>query len=485
MSCLKKDSGFFSFQSFGGCMIRALRHYSIRMAVTPPSKPLVAIVGATGTGKSDLAVELARRFNGEVINGDAMQLYKGLPIITNKITTEEMRGVPHHLLGKIGLDEETWTVGKFVANALGVIDEIRSRGKLPILVGGTHYYTQSLLFKDALAEEPKLKIEDDQSERDPILDQPTEILLDKLREVDPVMVDRFHPNERRKIQRLLEIYLKTGKPASQIYAEQQSKKEILKADSCDAASLRFPTLLFWMHASKDVLTTRLDSRVDKMVENGLLSEVEMLHNFRTEYKARTGQEVDKTRGIWVSIGCKEFSGYQDALCDGSYSDAALAKLKQAAIEKTQAATRQYAKRQIRWISIKLLNALLAAGQGGNTFLIDLPDVSKWDVAAVQPCSDITEKFLSGQPLPDPATLSEAARDMLNPRRDYDLSQRPDLWGKQYCETCGKSCFNGNDWALHVESRSHRHAVNAKKKSQRSVQEVSRSNNGTRGYGWCA
>jgi tRNA dimethylallyltransferase len=353
--------------------------------------------------------------------------------------------------------------GKDVEVDLLQIDEIRSRGKLPILVGGTHYYTQSLLFKDALSEEPLLKNEDDQSERLPFLEEPTEVLLEKLREVDPVMADRWHPNERRKIQRSLEIYLKTGKPASQVYAEQQSKKELSRDEVGNAAGLRFPTLVFWVHASKDILTTRLDSRVDKMVERGLLSEVEMLHNYRTDYQARTGQDVDQTRGIWVSIGYKEFIDYQNALCEGSHSDAALEKLKLAAVEKTQAATRQYSKRQIRWIQIKLLNALLATGQGGNTFLLDLPDVSKWDAAAVQPSSSITEKFILGQSLPDPASLSEAARDMLNPRRDYDLSQRSDLWGKRVCETCGTTSFNENDWKLHLKSRSHRRVVGANKK----------------------
>jgi tRNA dimethylallyltransferase len=334
---------------------------------------------------------------------------------------------------------------------------------LTFLVGGTHYYTQSLLFKNALSEEPLLKNEDDQTERLPFLEAPTEVLLEKLREVDPVMADRWHPNERRKIQRSLEIYLKTGKPASQVYAEQQSKKELSRDEVGNAADLRFPTLVFWVHASKDVLTARLDSRVDKMLEKGLLAEVETLHNFRTQHEARTGQEIDQTRGIWVSIGYKEFIDYQTALCEGSHSDADLEKLKQAAVEKTQAATRQYSKRQIRWIQIKLLNALLAAGQGGSTFLLDLPEVSKWDVAAVQPSSSITEKFLLGQSLPDPATLSETARDMLNPRRNYDLSQRPDLWGRRVCETCGTTSFNENDWKLHLKSRSHRRVVGANKK----------------------
>lgn len=333
------------------------------------------------------------------------------------------------------------------------------------MVGGTHFYTQSLLFKDGLSEEPLLKNDEEQSNRPAILDEPTDILLEKLREVDPVMADRWHPNERRKIQRSLEIYLKTGKPASQIYDEQRLRKELPNDAPDDVSRLRFPTLLFWVHASKEILTKRLDSRVDKMIQNGLLSEVEALHNFRMEYEAHTGQDVDQTRGIWVSIGYKEFLAYQTAVVDGSSSEAELAKLKRAAIEKTQAATRQYAKRQIRWIQIKLLNALLAAEQGGRTFLLDIPDASQWDAAAVQPSSDITAKFLSGQHLPDPTSLSPAASEMLNPRRDYDLSQRPDLWGKRECETCGTTSFNENDWKLHLKSRAHRRAVGIQKKKE--------------------
>ncbi|KAJ8109066.1 hypothetical protein OPT61_g7726 [Boeremia exigua] len=432
-----------------------------------PSQPLIAIVGATGTGKSDLAVEIARKFDGEIINGDAMQLYHGLPVITNKITTEETKGVPHHLLGCIGLEQETWTVGKFVSNALGVIDEIRSRGKLPILVGGTHYYTQSLLFKDALSEEPALELNEN-SEQFPILNEPTSVILEKLREVDPVMADRWHPNESRKIQRSLEIYLRTGKPASQVYDEQRIKREIEQsATNGNAAEsstgFRSPTLLFWVHADRDVLYPRLDGRVDKMLANGLLAEVDELTRFRTDYEARTGTAVDQSRGIWVSIGYKEFLGYQDALADSSNSPVELEKQKTAAIEKIQAATRQYANRQTRWIRIKLLNALFGAGYKKNMFLLDGSNLPKWDENVTQPAISITGDFLSGLPLVDPTTLSAAAAENLKPKRNYDLGQRPDLWQKKVCETCGTVSITENDWKLHGKSRAHRRAVGIKKK----------------------
>ncbi|KAF2014818.1 tRNA isopentenyltransferas-like protein [Aaosphaeria arxii CBS 175.79] len=435
-------------------------------------KPLVTVIGATGTGKSDLAVELARKFNGEIINGDAMQLYHGLPVITNKITQGERKGIPHHLLGCIGLEEETWSVGKFVERALTVIEEIRSRGKVPILVGGTHYYTQSLLFQDTLSDQPLLDSED-RSQQFPILDESTDVILQRLKEVDPVMADRWHPNDRRKIQRSLEIYLRTGKPASQIYDEQRSKRANPSSTAeCpgmetteEETGLRFPTLIFWVHASKDALHRRLDARVDRMIENGLLDEVQMLSDFKASHETQTGQAIDQTRGIWVSIGYKEFLEYQAHRLDSHIPDKVLQKTKVTAIEKTQAATRQYANRQLRWIRIKFLNALLSARQKNKLFLLDGSDLSQWNTQVIAPALDVTSSFLSNQPLPEPTTLSETACELLSPKRDYDLGQRPDLWQKKTCDACGTVSVTANDWHLHIKSRGHRRMVAAEKKQK--------------------
>ncbi|KAF2733854.1 tRNA isopentenyltransferas-like protein [Polyplosphaeria fusca] len=434
-----------------------------------PVNPLVAIVGATGTGKSDLAVDIARRFDGEIINGDAMQLYQGLPIITNKVTEDEMKGIPHHLLGCIGLEEETWTVGKFVTKALGVISEIRGRGKLPILVGGTHYYTQSLLFQDALSDEPLLELkETDQAF--PILDEPTDVILAKLKEVDPVMAERWHPNDRRKILRSLQIYLRTGKPASQVYSEQREKREASPTDSgtdheisSRIDRMRCPTLLLWVHASKDVLYPRLDARIMKMVDKGLLAEVNALARFRKSHERQLGEALDQSRGIWVSIGYKEFLDYQTALEEGISDNKALERLKNLGVEKMQAATRQYANRQLRWIRIKLLNALYGANAKESTFLLDGSDLGKWEENVLVPARDITTKFLAGQLLPVPSDVSILAGDMLSPKRDYDLAHRPDLWQKKVCDVCGTISVTENEWNQHIKSRGHRRTVAAENK----------------------
>ncbi|KAK3721576.1 tRNA dimethylallyltransferase, mitochondrial [Vermiconidia calcicola] len=447
------------------------------MARSPPSDPLIAIIGATGTGKSQLAVELAKRYNGEIVNGDAMQLYAGLPIITNKITAEEQQGIPHHLLGYIGLHEQTWVVGMFVWKALSIIEEIRSRGRLPILVGGTHYYTQSLLFRDRLPEEngevPKTAFVKDTRQEWPMLQQATEVLLEELRRVDPIMADRWHPNDHRKIQRGLEIYLQTGRKASDIYAEQrQSLKECDTPTDAngspaflDGPSMRFSTLLFWVHAETDALRNRLDNRVDKMLEQGLLDEVKILNAFAESQLAK-GEPVDETRGIWVSIGYKEFKAYAQALGRGGANEHQLEKVKAEALERTKISTRQYAKRQVRWIRIKLVNALFQANASHSLYLLDGSNVDSFEQDVVAPALELTHHFLTAsEPLPDPNSLSAIAEELLTPRRDYDLANAPEKWVRRHCELCGVTCGTEEQWGMHVKSKAHRKLMSKKNRAE--------------------
>jgi tRNA dimethylallyltransferase len=431
---------------------------------------------------SQLAVELAKRYNGEIINGDAMQLYTGLPIITNKITTEEQQGVPHHLLGCIGLQEPTWVVGTFVRKATSVIEEIRARGRLPILVGGTHYYTQSLLFHDRLADADQGHESEDghTAEGDAIearlQERSTEDLLLQLQEVDPVMAGRWHPKDRRKIQRSLALYLSTGRKASEIYAGQQQRKQedgTTSDGEQDAlagsnSGLRYSSLLFWLHAENDALRARLDMRVDKMLEAGLVDEVQALNAFAQD-EAAADVTVDETRGIWVSIGYKEFKAYGQALSQGTVGNKELERLKQDALEKTKIATRQYAKRQIRWIRIKLLNELSRAHVLDNLYLLDATDTSTFDTSAVGPAVALTEQFLAAEPMAKPCTLSSAAAEMLEPKRE-DLSATPSAWTKQHCDVCNVTCVVEDQWLQHTRSKVHRKLVS--KRRRKAVAEAS-------------
>lgn len=405
-------------------------------------------------------MNIAHRFNGEIINGDAMQVYQGLPIITNKMPVAERKDVPHHLLGEIGLHEQTWTVSDFVSHALAKIQDIRRRGKLPILVGGTHYYTQSLLFHDALAAETEDKpAESETSNEWPILDASTDIILAKLKEVDPVMADRWHPNDHRKIRRSLEIWYQTGRKASEIYEEQKTRRTDTSHESDEpepASYLRTRTLILWVNAESGELTRRLDTRVDKMIDQGLLDEVKTLDDFALQ-QADAGQPVDMTRGIWVSIGYKEFSDYQIALRQGTSSPAELSKLLAEAVEKTKIATRQYAKRQVRWIRIKLSHAVDAAGAKECFFMLDGSDLSSWQSSVSSVGLNLVDAFLQEKNLLDPTSLSPLAAEMLQPKR-HDMSARADLWSRQHCDVCNMTAVTESDWAQHIKSRRHRMTV---------------------------
>lgn len=252
-----------------------------------------------------------------------MQLYEGLPVITNKIKPTERKGVPHHLLGCVDLREEPWTVHDYVGHALSAINDIHSRNKLPILVGGTHYYLQSLLFKASVVAADKQHDDSHLAESSitdqswPVLDASTPDILAELKRVDPAMAARWHPNDRRKIRRSLEIYLRTGRPASEVYEKQQKQRLAGHGEGPGVDRyLRFPTLLLWTDTNKTSLLSRLDRRVDAMVDEGLVDEVSNVEAIRASL-VNEGREFDDTKGIWVSIGYKEFREYSKAVQQGT------------------------------------------------------------------------------------------------------------------------------------------------------------------------
>ncbi|KAF8865777.1 mitochondrial putative tRNA dimethylallyltransferase [Acephala macrosclerotiorum] len=440
------------------------------MAHKPPSNPLLVVLGATGTGKSQLAIELAKRFNGEVINGDAMQLYHGLPIVTNKVTIEEMQGVKHHLLGVIPLEEESWRVGTFRREASKVIQEIRSRGKVPVLVGGTHYYTQSLVFNDMFVDaegdsnggEGKEWSIEEIKDRWPILEAETDVLLEKLREVDPVMADRWHPRDRRKIRRSLEIWLTMGRRASDVYREQVERKrngEFVGEEATDLAE----TLLFWVHADSDILKKRLDGRVEKMLKVGMLDEVKSMDKFLIDLE-NAGHVVDRTRGIWVSIGWKEFEPYLEALKSGTATEEELKSAFDLSVEQTQAATRQYSKRQTRWIRLKLLPALAEENALKQLYLLDGTDVSQWEKNVSNSAMDITADFLAGKELQHPEEICAAAKEILG--SEHEVPEVKHTWPRRECEMCHVTAVTEIQWQTHLKSRKHRGLIKKMQKRQR-------------------
>ncbi|KAK5941769.1 tRNA dimethylallyltransferase, mitochondrial [Knufia obscura] len=445
------------------------------MASMPPKAPLVVVVGATGTGKSKLAVELATKFNGEIINADAIQMYRGLPIVTNKIPQDERNGIPHHLLDQIDLQEKPWTVHDFVEESSKIIDQIRGRGRLPIVVGGTNYYVYSLLFEhttipsgqsdgvlnaDIEAEESR-----DGSHADlTILDAPTEDMYAKLQAVDPDIARTWHPKDRRRIQRSLEIWLKTGKKASEIYAEQKGSSAGV------TETLRFDPIIFWLDADDAVLKQRLNTRVDAMVKQGLLEEGKTMRQFELQAQLQ-GVELDKTKGIWVAIGYKELEPWLDTQNESTYgkppaSERDAPELQLAGIEAIKSGTRQYAKRQNRWVRIKLAEKLQALNSLGKLFLLDCTNLKAWDEMVAGPSDRVLQQFLAGKDLPKSSSMSELAL-----RTFTSIAEKGDKPSRQtrYCEPCKKTLMSEQHYAKHLKSQSHKKVLDGiRKRTQRDL-----------------
>ncbi|KAL8728539.1 MAG: hypothetical protein Q9181_005317 [Wetmoreana brouardii] len=428
---------------------------------------VITIAGCTGTGKSQLAVVLAEKFNGEIVNGDALQMYDGLPIATNKLPFCERNGIPHHLLGCIRLDEEPWQVGNYVHTASDIIKDISARGKLPIVVGGTHYYTQSLLFETSLPEktEPEYQIPEAQEKRWPILAASTQDMLGELRKIDPEISSRWHPNDRRKIRHSLEVYLTCGRRPSELYCEQREATAAARfpqplhlethdtdeeATNNSVPPLRFDPLILWIYADLDKLYPRLDDRVEQMVQDGLLEEVASMQQ-NLQGQQQLGDHVDQSSGIWTAIGFKELVPYISASLTGDVSAERLVKMQRTGIELTKTATRQYAKRQQRWIRGKLLRALEENNSLNRMVLLDGTDVSQWHQTVEAFAIDVASAFLEGNPIPKPATSTDSASKILMPKAKTNVQAR-------YCEVCDITMMTEQEWDGHPRTKRHRKAT---------------------------
>ncbi len=272
---------------------------------------VIAIVGPTASGKTALSLELAKRLNGEVINGDSMQVYRDMSIGTAKISEAEMQGVPHHLLD-IKEPEESFSVAEYQQLVRGKIEEIKSRGKLPILVGGSGLYVQAVLFDYRFAEEQadeelRAALHAELKKYGP------QHMHDKLKALDP-QTD-IHPNNTRRVIRALEIWA--------------SGQE--KADRSLALSPMYNEVIVGLDIDRAILYERINERVDGMLDQGLLDEVEALR----DRGIRDAQSIQ-------AIGYKELYGFLDGKTE---FEEAINQLKQN--------SRKYAKRQFTYFKNKL------------------------------------------------------------------------------------------------------------------------------------
>lgn len=275
--------------------------------------PLIVIAGPTASGKTSLSVNLAKKINGEIISADSMQVYKYMDIGTAKIREHEMEGVKHYLVDELYPDEE-FNINIFQKEVKKATEEIRSKGKIPILVGGTGFYIQSIVY-DIDFQETDADI-DYRNELEQLANEKGNTFIhNMLREVDEVSANKIHENNVKRVIRALEFYKQTGTPISKHNEEEQKK------------STPYNLLFYVLNMDRAVLYERIDKRVDIMINEGLVEEVKKLKDLGYS------KDLVSMKGL----GYKEIIDY----LDGKFS-------LEESIYILKRDTRHFAKRQLTW-----------------------------------------------------------------------------------------------------------------------------------------
>ncbi|VDN46115.1 tRNA isopentenylpyrophosphate transferase [Petrocella atlantisensis] len=276
-------------------------------------KPLIVIAGPTATGKSKLAVRLAKEIQGEIISADSMQVYKGMDIGTAKVTPEEMDGIRHHLIDVLNPDQAC-SIAWFQKMVKEAMADIYARGKAPILAGGTGFYIQSIIYDISFMDH-----EPDHSYRDSLEEMASRgdkaLLFSMLEAVDPESAKSIHMNNTKRVIRALEYYHMTQEPISIHNAREKEKQS--------PYNLGF----YVLNMDRDLLYARINDRVDLMMEEGLVHEVKKLLELG----------YDKSLVAMQGLGYKEIIGYLEGEYDLDY-----------AVDLLKKGTRHFAKRQLTW-----------------------------------------------------------------------------------------------------------------------------------------
>ena len=261
---------------------------------------IICIVGPTGVGKTKLSIELAKKLNGEIINADSTQVYKGMDIATAKVIEDEKEGIPHHLFD-IKEITENYTVYDYQKDCRLKINEIQNRGNIPIIVGGTGLYIKAALYD--------YKFEEENNNTNEYLEYTDEELYNKLLSIDPNT--DIHKNNRKRVIRALNYYSENNKPLS---------------DKEKTNKLLYDVIFIGLTTDREILYDRINKRVDIMLENGLMDEAKKIYNTGIRSKA-----------VMTPIGYKELFEYFDGNCS-----------KEEALELIKQRSRKYAKRQYTW-----------------------------------------------------------------------------------------------------------------------------------------
>ncbi|XP_012230544.1 tRNA dimethylallyltransferase isoform X2 [Linepithema humile] len=404
---------------------------------------------------------------------------------------------PHHMLDVVD-PLNNFSVIDFRDMSLPIIDKLLARRKLPIVVGGTNYYIESLLW-EILIDYPKdppvqadssapienrrsdgrynvrdiRQNDDDDSDDDDgaapvkklkfdarLCDESNEVLHRRLMEVDPAMARKLHPNNRRKVIRSLEVFHQFGKTHSELLEAQRA------AGGCGLGGpLRYPnTIILWLRCNNKVLGKRLDNRVDGMLEAGLVQELLDFHRRYNEHRIKTNTSPDYTKGIFQSIGFKEFHAYL-TLPEEERASEKGKKLLQQGVDYLKLVTKRYAKRQEQWVMNRLIRR--SDRQVPPVYSLDCTDVTKWDCCVLEPAAAIVSAILRGEK-PEQRPLNE------NIENQKITDSSTNIYN--YCEVCNRIFIEEDQWQAHLKGAKHMRMLKKKKKEAENTQKSKKMTN---------
>ncbi|XP_028174145.1 tRNA dimethylallyltransferase [Ostrinia furnacalis] len=478
--------------------------------------PMVIILGATGTGKTKLSVELAKKFGTEIISADSMQIYKGLDVVTAKASLEEREAAPHHLLDILE-PHQNFTVVDFRNRALKIIDHLTEQGKIPIIVGGTNYYIESIVYKilvedtddsesllwdrsrrkrdlddhdaeneassskksntDASSSESEL-IEDKTAKKVPETENDSSVneeskdpekekikiqlqadvdneknftneeIHEKLKAIDPVMAARLHPNNRRKVLRSIEVWLKTGRLHSEILAEQKLSEGQLRRPGS--------TVIFWLKCEQSVHDERLNARVDAMLQEGLIQELLDFHDRHNKQRIKDGSPPDYTKGVFQTLGFKEFHNYL-MLTEEERNSEEGNKLLAESIENMKIGTRRYARRQNKMVRGRFLEH--PTREVPPIYELNTTNLSQWDTEVRYKAIQIIQSYINDSPCNYEPLKSEINEE----KKKIDGNSR------NYCSVCERIILGDKTYEIHLQSYRHMKVLKKKRRLEQANQ----------------
>ncbi|KAG8507596.1 tRNA dimethylallyltransferase, partial [Galemys pyrenaicus] len=365
-------------------------------------------------------------------------VYEGLDIITNKVSAQEQRMCQHHMISFVDPLVTNYTVYslpdvKYCDVFLNVhIEDIFARDKIPIVVGGTNYYIESLLWKVLVntKETGTEKVNDRKAELEK---EDGHTLHKRLSQVDPEMAAKLHPHDKRKVARSLQVFEETGITHSEFLHRQHAEE----GGGPLGGPLKFPNpCILWLHTDQTVLDERLDKRVDDMLAAGLLDELRDFHRRYNEKKVAENSQ-DYQHGIFQSIGFKEFHEY--LITEGKCTPETSNQLLKKGIEALKQVTKRYARKQNRWVKNRFLSR-----PGPNVppvYGLKVSDVSKWEECVLEPALEIVQSFIQGLK-PAAAPIKMSCNETEN-KRSYHI-----------CDLCDRIILGDREWAAHIKSKSH-------------------------------